>query len=75
MADIADLANDRAELHLQTALRGQVGKSAPEVHPDFDGQNCVACAEAIPAPRLALGRVRCVVCQSVLESRRARGLV
>ena len=74
MADIADLANDRAELHLQKALAGQVGKSAPESHPDFNGTDCVECSDPIPPKRLAWGRVRCVGCQTELESRRARGL-
>ena len=74
MADIADLANDRAELHLQKALRDQIGKSAPESHPDFDGAHCVEehCGEPIPKARLALGKVRCVSCQSLLEKRRTR---
>jgi RNA polymerase-binding transcription factor DksA len=75
VADIADIANDRVEQHLAAALGKAVGKSAPESHPDFDGENCVACIEPIPAARLALGKVRCVACQATLESRRRRGLV
>ncbi len=74
MADIADLANDRAALILERALGAQVGKSAPETHPEFNGTDCVDCAEPIAKPRLALFKVRCVLCQSALESRRARGL-
>ena len=74
MADIADLANDRAELILQHALARAVGKSAPESHPAFDGAGCVDCAEAIPPARLALGKVRCVPCQELLERARRLGL-
>lgn len=74
MADIADIANDRAELILGAALSKQVGKSAPESHPEFDGEHCVDCAIQIATGRLALGKVRCIGCQSDLESRRARGL-
>ena len=73
MADIADIANERAELHLATALSRAVGKSAPETHPDFNGLDCVDCLEPIPAARLALGRVRCVECQERREKRIAMG--
>lgn len=45
--------------------------AAPETHPDFDGNNCVSCDEAIPYARIKLGKVRCVACQSALERRRA----
>ncbi len=72
--DIADIANDRAELILERALRAQVGKSAPETHPDFNGKDCVDCEELIPPARLALGKVRCVECQGILERRRGLGL-
>jgi RNA polymerase-binding transcription factor DksA len=44
--------------------------NAPETHPDFDGKSCVECGELIPRERLALGKVRCVHCQSRLELRR-----
>jgi RNA polymerase-binding transcription factor DksA len=74
MADIADIANDRAEQLLARALSKQVGKSAPESHPDFNGRDCVDCVEPIPAERRQLGKVRCVGCQGVLERRRALGL-
>lgn len=42
----------------------------PESHPDFDGESCVDCGDTIPDGRLALGKVRCVNCQSKLELRR-----
>lgn len=44
--------------------------NAPETHPDFDGQHCIDCGEEIPAPRLALFKIRCVECQRALEAQR-----
>jgi RNA polymerase-binding transcription factor DksA len=69
VADPADIGNERAELHLAAALKRALGKSAPESHPDFDGKNCLDCEEPILVERLALGKIRCVHCQSVLERR------
>lgn len=43
--------------------------NAPETHPDFDGACCVDCGNDIPKARLALGKVRCVDCQSAREHR------
>ena len=45
-------------------------KTAPQTHPDFDGKNCVACGDELPPVRLAYGRIRCVICQTILERRR-----
>ena len=42
------------------------------MYPGFDG-TCVGCGDEIPEGRLALGKVRCVVCQTIKE-RRAKGL-
>lgn len=39
----------------------------PEKDPNFDGQHCVECEDPIPAARLAMGRVRCVPCQTFKE--------
>jgi RNA polymerase-binding transcription factor DksA len=39
----------------------------PELHPDFDGSHCVDCDCEIQAPRLLLGKVRCVDCQQMKE--------
>lgn len=74
MADPADLADARIAQHLADALTRQVGKSAPESHPDFDGEHCIACDEPIPLARLALHRIYCIECQKKRESVRARGL-
>lgn len=69
MADIADIAADTIEVCTAEAERRARGKSAPESHPDFDGQHCVEedCGVEIPAARLALGKVRCIDCQALLE--------
>lgn len=45
-------------------------KVAPETHPLFDGETCIKCGDELPAARLALGRIRCVTCQTILEKRR-----
>lgn len=74
MADLADLASDRIEQHQADSERLARGRSGPESHPDFDGSHCVDCSDDIPKARLTLGRVRCVLCQEVLESKKARGL-
>jgi len=69
--DAADVAAGIIEVCQADAMRRALGKSGPESHPDFDGVHCVeeACGVEIPAPRLALGKVRCVDCQQLLERR------
>ena len=59
---IAQAQRDNGILFAQLAVR-------PEKHPEFDGLHCVDCEVSIPAPRLAMGRVRCVECQEDLEKR------
>lgn len=68
--DHADIAGETIETCQADAERRARGKSAPETHPDFDGAHCVDCEEEIPPGRLALKKVRCVECQSLLEKRR-----
>ncbi len=67
MADIIDTANAFAARLNADALARARGKSVPEVHPDFNGLNCVDCGEIVHAVRLAAGRVRCTECQDFLE--------
>ena len=74
MPDLADIASERIEQHQADSERQARGKSEQESHPDFDGCHCVDCEDVIPKARLILGRVRCVSCQEVLESKKARGL-
>ena len=74
MPDLADIASDRIEQHQADSERHARGKSGPESHPDFDGETCVTCGDDIPVARLVLGKTRCVSCQTILESKKARGL-
>lgn len=41
--------------------------NAPQTHPDFDGEHCLDCDTKIPEERLAMGRIRCVECQTLIE--------
>lgn len=69
LGDAAQRLNE--EMNAQ-ALRVIQARSAPETHPDFDGVHCVDMGEEIPPERLALGKVRCIDCQRVLERRSKR---
>lgn len=62
-----ELENLQRTVSISTASRA----AAPERHPDFDGTHCVDCSGDIPDGRLALGKVRCVYCQTALEKRNA----
>lgn len=55
-------------LHRDAALRN-VMNAKPETSPLFDGLHCIEpdCGEEIPAPRLALLKIRCVECQARKE--------
>ncbi len=66
-ADENDRASNAEYIHNQDSLERVRALAKPESHPDFDGRHCVECAEVIPGPRLALGKVRCVICQQRLE--------
>lgn len=73
--DPIDQASEITDFMTERAVEEQRRLSAPQTHPLFDGVHCVEeeCGEEIPAPRLALGRVRCVSCQERAEkSDRAR---
>lgn len=54
--------NENAKAIAETRAR-----LAPEKHPDFDGETCIECGEDIPKQRLAMGRIRCVHCQEIIE--------
>jgi RNA polymerase-binding transcription factor DksA len=54
-----------------SAIRAAAARTAPETHPDFDGEHCVECDTEIPAGRLALGKVRCTYCQTLKERNHA----
>ena len=69
-ADPLDEANVLTERLTSNAIASASQACAPETHPDFDGESCVDCGETIPAKRLAMFKVRCVRCQSILEHQR-----
>lgn len=75
--DHADIAGTAVEACLADAEARARGRSSPEHHPDFDGTHCVEpdCGIAIPEARLALQRIRCVTCQSLIEQRAARAKI
>lgn len=64
--DKFDRASD-LEAQLRDDAIKAVQRNLKESHPDFDGESCVDCAEAMPPLRLAMCRVRCVACQTTLE--------
>jgi len=75
-ADPIDRAQQTSEQFLEADIANARANSAPEQHPDFDGEHCVEedCGAALPAARLAMRRVRCVECQQRKESKQRRKL-
>lgn len=72
-ADDLDRASWLTQQTTDDAVEEQRRRAAPEQVQNEDGTwphaECVDCDSEIPEARLALGRVRCVVCQEVLERR------
>ena len=71
-ADVLDRASQLEEQQRAARTNEIRQAAAPETHPDFDGVHCVedGCGVEIPEARRALGKVRCVDCQQLLEDRR-----
>ena len=67
--ELGDQANHAQEVFTSAALEGARRAVMPQAHPSFDGRSCVDCGQVIPKARLAMGRVRCVYCQTGLEHR------
>lgn len=65
--DEGDMASAYQMRENAMALERAKAAMAPETHPDFDGECCVDCGDDIPQARLAMGKVRCVICQGKLE--------
>jgi RNA polymerase-binding transcription factor DksA len=65
--DPIDVAQLAAQQELDDILAAHRLKMLPETHPDFDGESCVSCGNAIVAGRLKLGKIRCTACQSKKE--------
>lgn len=72
-ADPVDYSTAMEHLTTNSAIAQiMVAANRPETHPDFDGVHCVECDQEIPAQRLAMLRVRCTHCQSILEYRNTK---
>lgn len=67
--DEGDIASALEMGFIAQALEAHKSKVAPESHPDFDGETCIDCGDDIPEVRLAMGRIRCVYCQELLEKK------
>lgn len=76
--DHLDRATNLTQEMTDNAIAEQRRKARPEQVQNADGSwpvtECVDCEIEIPAGRLALGKIRCVECQSLAE-RRARGWI
>ncbi|HDR9103584.1 TraR/DksA C4-type zinc finger protein [Paraburkholderia sp. A3RO-2L] len=68
-ADPIDEAAALAATLTEGAIAAARRANAPETHPDFDGETCIDCGDDIPKERLALGKIRCVHCQTIKERR------
>lgn len=72
--DEIDKANLLAQMFNDTALAKARALSKPEQVVGVDGQypitDCVECGEPIIMARLQMGKIRCVDCQTQLETRR-----
>lgn len=70
-ADILDQAAELSQKMGDMALAAARAKARPEQVARDDGSwphpDCVDCDEPIPAARLALGKIRCIACQTQRE--------
>lgn len=64
-ADDLDHASDVEQAFREAALKAaRAGEAIPK---DFDGENCYDCALEVHPARLALGKFRCIECQTLKE--------
>jgi RNA polymerase-binding transcription factor DksA len=70
--ELIDAAQEQQEKTNRAAEDRIRSLAQPETDPDFDGKHCIDGGEVIPAARLALGKIRCVKCQTALEALRRR---
>lgn len=64
-SDSLDHASDVEQAFREAAI--QAARQGERKPADFDGENCHSCGLEIPAARLALGKFRCVECQTQRE--------
>ena len=67
LADPLDEATALTATMTAHAVAAARAANSPQYHPDFDGESCIQCGDEIPQDRLAMGKIRCVACQSALE--------
>ena len=68
--DEVDIANAYERDLVSKAINEHRTKLLPETDPNFDGENCLDCGSEIPEQRLAMGKIRCVICQDKIEKRK-----
>lgn len=68
-ADEIDMASELEIMFNEGAIAAVCSRLKPEHQEGFDGLNCVECEDPLPEVRLTMKRIRCVACQSVIESR------
>jgi RNA polymerase-binding transcription factor DksA len=66
-ADPIDLASQQEAIFNANALQTVQKLLQPQLHPDFNGLNCLDCNDEIPPKRLEFGRIRCTSCEELLE--------
>ena len=64
-----ELAEATTEHQRNAALAAAAAATQAQSHPDFDGTHCIDCEVHMPLQRLAMGRIRCVPCQTAVEHR------
>lgn len=69
LPDSGDEASNFEAMFKERGIKHIQDKVKPQSHPDFDGENCIACSDEIPAERLFAGRIRCTRCETILERR------
>lgn len=73
-SDELDRASALQDAMNEEAITKFRNMNKPETHPDFDGETCVSCTAEMPEVRLSLGKIRCIDCQTLLETKAKRGL-
>lgn len=67
--ELMDAAQEMQQKTNEMLIQEASRRAAPESDPDFDGVHCIDGGERIPDARLALGKMRCVECQTALEKK------
>lgn len=72
-ADPIDKASELADAFTEHSIQAVQARNKPEQVKNPDGtwphEECVDCGEDIPTPRLELGKVRCIHCQTLKEKK------